>query len=592
MILGNGGLSGGALLGGVLAVLVAGNDPGTAQEARWHCPDPASLLAGTDGAMAHVRYLSDDLLEGRAVATRGERCAGDYIADQFRSLGLKPAGDDAGYFQAWEVRTGTELAPGNHLTLVAPGGDEAELALGSDWRPYGFSASTRVRADLALAPPDARGQGGDPAHAALGGQILVVEAGPDASHLATEDMHRIGARAASMGAVGVIALLGDGGAGLPRLDGERRSALEIPVVAVSDARRQEVIRGAEQGWGVVLNTALRAVRREARNVVAVLQGTDRAGRRSLVVGAHYDHLGLGGEGSLSPSRWGEVHNGADDNASGTAVMLEVARRLSTGARLPDDVYFAAFTGEERGLWGSARYVESPPAPLESTIAMLNMDMVGRVRDDALTVFGTGTAVEWPAVLDRSNRSIASPLELQFNRDGFGASDHSSFYAKGIPALHFFSNTHPQYHRVDDDWHRINADGLDRVTKLVVAVVRDVLQPTHAASLTPVTGDPHGAPGARNAGPGGGFRVRVGTLPDYSRESGGMGITGVRDGSPAAKAGIRSGDVLIRFGPHEIDDVYGYMYALAEYEPGDEVEVVVLRDGDTLVLTVVLAGPGQ
>ena len=289
-----------------------------------------------------------------------------------------------------------------------------------------------------------------------------------------------------------------------------------------------------------------------------------------------------------------MHNGADDNASGTAVLIEAARELASGPALAQNVLFVAFTGEERGLWGSAHYVESPLAPLDGTVAMLNLDMVGRVENDLLTVFGTGTAEEWTDVLDRANAATASPLDLRYNSDGFGASDHSSFYARGIPVLHFFSNTHPEFHRVEDDWELVNADGMERVTDLVVSVARDVIPAAGLASLTPVegVGNPHGVAGPSDGSPArSGFRVRLGTIPDYSRESGGMGITGVRDGSPAAKAGIRAGDIIVEFGDHPIEDVYGYMYALAEFDPGDEVRVVVLRDGERVAFTVVLEAGG-
>ncbi len=433
---------------GAIALLLcagAAPAPSPAQESTWRCPDPESLIGDLEGAIAHVRYLADDLLEGRSVATRGERCAGDYIAARFRALGLDPAGDDGTYFQSWTVNS--------------------------------------------------------------------------------EDPH----------------------AG--------------------------------------------AVRGEARNVVAILRGADPARRQALVIGAHYDHLGFGGPGSLSPDAGGEVHNGADDNASGTAVLLEAARALASGPPLAQDILFIAFTGEERGLWGSAHYVNSPLLPLEGTVAMLNLDMVGRVRDDLLTVFGTGTAEEWDGILERANARLVAPLDLRLNSDGFGASDHTSFYARGVPVLHFFSNTHPEYHRVEDDWELVNVEGMERVTELLAAVVREVIPASGLAALTPVegAGNPHGvgASGDENSIRSG-FRVRLGTIPDYSRESGGMAITAVRPGSPAAAAGLQGGDIIVRFGPHDVDDVYGYMAALNEYDPGDEVEIVVLRDGERVSFKVVLA----
>ena len=419
----------------------------SAQDAPWSCPEPASVIGTVEGTLAHVRYLADDRLEGRAVATRGARCAGDYIAARFSALGLEPAGDNGTWFQSWTV--------------------------------------------------------------------------------SSDDPHG----------------------------------------------------GALHG--------------EARNVVAVLPGSDPHGTQSLVIGAHYDHLGLGGFGSLSPDQVGTVHNGADDNASGTAVLIEAARALASGPPLAQDILFIAFTGEERGLWGSAHYVSAPLLPLDGTVAMLNLDMVGRVRDGLLTVLGTGTAEEWEATLERANARIDAPLDLRFNSDGFGASDHTSFYARGIPVLHFFSNTHPEYHRVEDDWELVNAEGMDQVTALVTQVVRDVVPASGLASLTPVedAGNPHGVQSGDASSMRSGFRVRLGTIPDYSRESGGMAITAVRAGSPAAEAGMQGGDIIVGFGPHEVDDVYDYMAALNEFDPGDEVEIVVLRDGERMSFKVVLAAGG-
>ncbi len=574
-----------------LAVLSTGHRPLTARQAPWRCPDAASLIGELDGPLAHVRYLADDLLEGRAVATRGERCAGDYIAARFRALGLDPAGDGGGFFQVWMVRTGSEAGDGNSFRVT--GTAAAEFALGTDWTPYGFSASTEVAVPLVVVPALTDGRLDAVSHGVLAGKVLVIEGAAPHPHAPPADAHRVAASAAGMGAAALIVLLGESDE-LPRLADERRAALAIPVIAVAGAAAADVRAAAGNGSRVTLTTAVAPVRREARNVAAILPGSDPGGGQAIVIGAHYDHLGFGGDGSLSPNAAGEVHNGADDNASGTAVLLEAARELAAGPPLAQDVLFIAFTGEERGLWGSARYVESPLLPLDGTVAMLNMDMVGRVQNDLLTVFGTGTAEEWTDVLERANARIGSPLELRFNSDGFGASDHSSFYARGIPVLHFFSNTHPEYHRVEDDWELIDAHGMSRVTELVTAVVREVVPGSGLASLTPVegAGNPHGVQGpADGSTVRSGFSVRLGTIPDYSRESGGMGITGVRDGSPAATAGIEGGDIIVKFGPHDVEDVYGYMYALGEFEPGDEVEIVVLRDGERLVFSVVLEAGG-
>ncbi len=579
------------ILAAVFLVVAVPASRAEAQQSTWRCPDPDALVGDLQGTLAHVRYLADDLLEGRAVATRGERCAGDYIAERLHDLGLRPAGDGDSWFQSWMVRTGSALGEGNAFAVA---GDEGTgFILGEHWTPYGFSASTRVRAPLSGAPGEIDEQSAAAAHAELAGRVLVIEGTAPHPHAAAPDAHRVGASAAAMGAAALIVLL-DGAEPLPSLEAERRAPLAIPVIAVRGAAAARVRTAAATGSAAVLTTRIDPVRREARNVAALLPGSDPHGGQTFLIGAHYDHLGFGGAGSLSPGAVGEVHNGADDNASGTAVLIEAARELASGPALAQNVLFVAFTGEERGLWGSAHYVESPLVPLDGTIAMLNLDMVGRVENDLLTVFGTGTAEEWTDVLDRANAVTASPLDLRYNSDGFGASDHSSFYARGIPVLHFFSNTHPEYHRVEDDWELVNADGMERVTDLVVSVAREVVPAVGLASLTPVegAGNPHGVAGPTDGSPArSGFRVRLGTIPDYSRESGGMGITGVRDGSPAAKAGIRAGDIIVEFGDHAIEDVYGYMYALAEFDPGDEVRIVVLRDGERVAFTVVLEAGG-
>ncbi len=560
--------------------------PAATQQDPWRCPEPAELLADLDldGTLAHVRYLADDLLEGREVATRGERCAGDYIADRFRELGLEPAGDEGTYFQSWTVRTGTEVGEASRFTL-----EGAARIEGVAWTPYGFSASATVQGTMSRVGPGT-GQQGRP------GTIWVVE-GAAHPHGPAVDAHRFASNAAAAGASGVVVLLGDHDP-LPDPSAERRAALSIPVAALTAGAAADVraALGAEAPPQATMSVHPTPVHGEARNVAALLRSVGGApARQSLIVGAHYDHLGFGGFGSLSPNAVGVVHNGADDNASGTAVLLELARALSSGPPLAQDMLFLAFTGEERGLWGSAKYVETPLVPLEQTVAMLNLDMVGRVRDDVLAVLGVGTAEEWPRVLEAANAGAARPLDLRFVNDGFGASDHSSFYAKGIPVLHFFSNTHPEYHRVEDDWHLVNAEGMDRVVELLASVVREVVPTAGLASLTPVAGagNPHGAAAPQDGGTArSGFRVRVGTIPDYAHVSGGMRITGVRDGSPAAKAGLQGGDVIVRFAGRDVEDVYGYMYALQDLEPGDEVEVVVLRDDQRLALAVVVEAGRQ
>lgn len=327
-----------------------------------------------------------------------------------------------------------------------------------------------------------------------------------------------------------------------------------------------------------------------QNVVAIIPGSDRALRgESVVLGAHYDHLGRWTFGALDLDAGAVIHNGADDNASGTAAVLELARLL---ARRPPkrSVVVALFSGEELGLLGSQYLVEHFPVPLDSVVAMLNFDMVGRMRDRKLVVYGTATATELPAMLDSANLRAAraagrEPLVLTATGDGFGSSDHSSFYAKNLPVLHFFTNTHDDYHRASDDVERIDAGGAARVVEVAERVVREIGdQPGRLTfSRTPAP-----AMGSMSAGGGAYF----GSVPDMAAgEVKGMRISGVTPGSPADRAGLKAGDVIVRFGGAEVTELYSYTDALRSKKPGDEVQVIVLRNGERVTLTATLGRRG-
>jgi len=546
--------------------------------------------------MVHVRYLAADDLEGRAVASAGERCAGDYLAARFAELGLEPAGRQGNYFQPFAVRKGAELGPGNLLSAAGRTYD-----LGTDWIPLGFSAMADFDGALVYGG-HGLGSPGNPedryAHIDISGRVVVVESGdPDAAHGSSfrADPHFKATVAAGRGASGILVLQsGEAGpaadAQLPRPEGETRAVLPIPVAVVAAGAAESVRAAAGEEAAARLRTDVRPTEAEARNVVALLRGSHPTLRDEyIVVGAHYDHLGLGGEGSLAPDER-TIHNGADDNASGTAALVEIAAALAQGPPLDRSVLFAAFTGEERGLWGSARFVAEPPVALERVVAMLNLDMVGRVVDDRLTVFGFGTAAEWDEVVDAANASLEAPLSIGKAPDGYGPSDHASFYGEGIPVLHFFSNTHADYHRPTDDWNKINAEGLERVAALTAAVTRRLAAGgADAVALTPIEQEqPSPAGGASpSSSSSSGYGPYLGTIPDMTPRDFGLRLTGVREGSPAEEAGLEAGDVVVEFDGREIGDIYAYTYALRDHQPGDEVTIVVERDGERLTVTAVL-----
>jgi hypothetical protein len=313
-----------------------------------------------------------------------------------------------------------------------------------------------------------------------------------------------------------------------------------------------------------------------RNIVALLPGVDPGLETEIVVlGAHYDHLGEGGFGSLGES--GEIHNGADDNASGVAALLEAARRLTEGEPQARPVLFIAFTGEESGLLGSGHYAKNPTISLDQAQAMVNLDMVGRLESSPLIVYGMGTAPEWQALVDAANEPLG--LELAFEDAGYGPSDHTSFYSQDIPVLHLFTNVHEDYHKPSDDWEKIDAAGLERVGEFAARVVASVASRPDRLTLIPGVGEP-----AQNSG---GYGAYLGTVPDFTPVDHGVLLSGVSAGSPAEKAGIQGGDIIIGLGEHDVADLYALTDALREHAPGDEVRVVILRDGEELELEVVL-----
>lgn len=337
---------------------------------------------------------------------------------------------------------------------------------------------------------------------------------------------------------------------------------------------------ALDGWRLSGQANVIRTEAEVKNVVAVLPGTGPRAQETIVVGAHYDHLGLGGEGSLAPGIK-EIHNGADDNGSGTAALLEVAHLLTEGGRkLPRTVLFIAFTAEERGLIGSAYYCKHPLVKLENTVAMLNMDMVGRLEDDKLIIQGVDTAPEFGPVIDKLNGQYGFKLTKQ--PGGFGPSDHSSFYAHKIPVMHFFTGVHKDYHRPSDDFDKINVSGMRRVSAMVAETV---------VALAEMEGRPtYKEAKPQTAAGGGGDRPYFGSIPDFSQSEPGYALSGVAKDSPAARGGLQAGDIIIRLGESRIGNLEDFDSALRKHKSGDKVPVVVKRAGKEVPLTVTLDPP--
>jgi Tol biopolymer transport system component len=562
---------------------------------------PESAWRAADRIQNDVAWLADKQREGRGVGTEGLREAGHYLERRLRMLGAVPAGDADGFRQAFTIVTGTSTKPGTSLSL---GGQE----LGQDqFLPMAFSADGEVAAPLVLAgygivsPPH---HIDDYAGLDLRGKIAVVR------RFAPEDDRtrdsivrrqlgdlRVKARAARER--GALALLVvdwplPPAAAAPDWQPEPEAPLGqtgivegddvgIPVAQVKRAALTGVMPQLIARKPIPARLSIGLVRtiEPAFNVIGRIAAAQQPAAGTIVIGAHYDHLGLGGRFSRAPGRH-EPHLGADDNASGTAAALEVARQLAAGrAELKYDVIIALFSGEESGLLGSAFFTRSRPDVVGRTVAMLNLDMVGRMRDDHLDVFGGETALEWPSLLHAACGDLH--VTCVQSGDGQGPSDQASFYAAGLPVLHFFTGTHDDYHKPSDTADRIFPTGAATVAELTARVVRAL---NAGISLSYQKGN---SP-PPNAGDARALHASLGTIPAESGPPAGrVGVllSGVRTGSGAEKAGMRRGDILIRLGERELRSVDDLMLALQTAKPGEITRARLVRDGQELEVEATL-----
>jgi len=567
-----------------------------------------------DSLRAWVQWLADDAREGRGPGTGGIDAAAQFLADRFAAFGLQPAGDGETFFQGFDVTIGVRAAGPNALRL---GG--RDLAFEEQWTAYGFSDTGTTRAALVFAgygivAPEYKYD--DYAGLDVKGKVVLVLRYEPSQHDSTSafegalltahaDLRRKAILAREQGAVGMLVVTGPRSGEADRLArlqpdvgyystgiacGQLTAAALRAAVPAFDveARQREVDEGGKPD-GVLLGDlewtiGLAKERSRLRNVVAFLPGVDP--HRAIVIGAHYDHLGFGGPSSLAAGEQA-VHNGADDNASGTAVLLGVARHFAAGSKPPASLVFIAFSGEEIGLAGSAHYVAQPLLPAASTIAMLNMDMVGRLRDRKLLVFGTKTAQEFETLLQGLNGE-GPQFELTLRGDGYGPSDQMSFYKKGMPVLHYFTGAHSEYHKPSDDAALLDYDGMAEIAAFVADTARLVM-------AEPLTFVGASAPAPRgDGGGGGGFRSYLGTIPDYGQPEDLQGVllSGVRAGGPAEQAGVRGGDVIVQVDATVIHNIQDYVYVLRTRQPSDRVAITVVRDGKRETLHAVLGKPGS
>jgi hypothetical protein len=581
---------------------------------------PPVVSSTSDSLKVHARYLASDELAGRGVGTPGIKLARDYIAREFARYGLRPGGDNGTYLQSFDVTTGVKVAQPTFLSLNG----ERPLELNAAWVPLGLSKSGKAEGELVFAGYGitAKEYGYDDYEGVdANGKIVLVlryepvpksakspfRKAPQFSSYATLRSKANNAR--EHGATGMILVdLNHTGAEQSELISTGRSlsrgsnsliaaqvkrrVLEpwLEERGISLAALKEKIDGAERPASVALPNAkvtlavtLEEFRERAENIVGFIPGSDpRLKNQHIVIGAHYDHLGFGHYGSSDASSQGKVHYGADDNASGTAVLLSIAEQLAITAPKPARaVVFVAFSGEELGLNGSRHYTNQPVLPLSSAIAMINLDMVGRLRDNRLTVFGTRSAREISAIFAVEAGKLG--LEIR-ESDGIGRSDNMSFYNKKVPAVHFFTGTHADYHRPSDTWDKLNYEGMNRISALVLAIAGRFANTPAAFQFVALPSRPPG----RDAGAGLVSRTYLGSIPDYDGGNDGVRLAGVSPGSPAAVAGLREGDVITHFAGASIENIEDLMGQLSTRKPGDEVEIVILRAGLARTLRATLA----
>lgn len=580
----------------------------------------AALVSGRDSLEVrdYERTLADPKWEGRGVGTAGIEQAAEWIAARMKAAGLRPAGDDGTWFQPFEVTTGVEAQ--SPCALVS---STRADSLGEGLQPLGFSTNGTAHARVVFAGYGITAPGykyddyaGVDAKDAL---VLVMTQEPGEMDSTSRfdgnintpyaDMRTKAINAREHGAIGMILVNGPlhhAGEPLrkPATGGEAYMSGGLLAAQVSEAAANALLASAHTTLlelqtridavqephslaladSARLTVNLRRTRAHTRNVVGCIPGRDTS--RVLVLGAHYDHLGYGGSNSLAPDQH-VPHVGADDNGSGTTAMLTAAERLGARARKgwkPEHtLWFVSFTGEEIGLVGSSHFTDDPPKPLDRVETMINMDMVGRLRGDRLQVMGVGTGEGLDSLVRTVNRAAPfAHFDLHLSEDGYGPSDHSSFYKKNLPVLMLFTGSHADYHKPSDTWDKIHAAGLVRVSRFAQALVESLdARPRTVFKKAKADESP-----GRIAG-GGGYGAYLGTIPDYMQTEGGVLLSGVRAGGPAEKAGLKGGDVIIRFDGIRVDNIYDYTFALRTRKPGQDVRITVKRDGKEIDLVATL-----
>ncbi|PWT70233.1 MAG: hypothetical protein C5B59_21025 [Bacteroidetes bacterium] len=504
-----------------------------------------------------ISFLASDKLEGRRAGTEGEKMASDFIISEFQAIGLEPHGDSSHWLQQFDIYDGRQVAS-EHFVV-----NEKELDPDKDYFPLAFSASKKVEGSPAIALQES----GVPWFIDLKDMLESNQNNPhfslpDALHAKVKDCEKKGATA-------VIfynsSKLQDNIAFNAK---DRSAASTIPVIYLTQEAKRKFLKDESASVDLKVDVNIAEKWRKGHNVIGYL---NNGAATTVVLGAHYDHLGHGEDGnSLYTGSDKQIHNGADDNASGTAAMIELARWLRQSKSKSNNYLFIAFSGEELGLFGSKYFTEHPTVDLSKINYMINMDMVGRLNDSthALTIGGFGTSPVWGGLLDADPDN--KYFKIKYDSSGVGPSDYTSFYRKDIPVLFFFTGTHGDYHKPTDDADKINYTGELYVVKYIEDLLENLdgkgkLAFTKTRELQ--TRDmPH-------------FSVTLGIMPDYAFTGDGVKIDGISEGRPAQKAGLKVGDVIVKLGDYSVSSLDNYMEALSKFKKGDKTTVGYKRGND-------------
>ena len=562
-----------------------------------------------------IKALTTPAMEGRGDGSRGLTRAAHLLEQRYKSLGLEPAGTHS-YLQPFTVITGAQLKGKNDFAVLT-GSEKRELKVKQDFVPFSFSASGSARGPLVFAGYGITAdefQYDDYAGIDVKDKIVVVMRYEPPSFAVKEGNHGMtrhsqlvtkAINARNHGAKALVLVngkLGDGEEDLltrfGSVSGPENSGIIFLQVKndVAEgwfkaagkalAQLQEQINTSSkaasfalpENQSAALTVSIATTRATVNNVLAYLPGkTDEY----VIIGAHYDHLGRGNFDSLAPSQIGQIHPGADDNASGTAGVLELARLLAPQkGQLRRGILFASFAGEELGLLGSAAWVKEPTRPLEKAVAMLNMDMIGRIKDQKVYIGGVGTGSTLKAAVEQASEK--SGFKIEYSPGGYSSSDHTSFVSKKIPVLFFFSGLHSDYHKPSDTWEKIDPISAARLLDVVAATGEELADAEGRPAFVVVAEEkPVGGSGGSGYGP------YFGSIPDFGQVETGVKFSDVKPNSPAAKAGLKAGDILVQFGDKPIKNLYDFTDALRRSKVGDVVAVKVLRGGQTVTASVKL-----